>query len=715
MASDSDARIDDVASTRPEAGGGDGGASEMSEEFQKSANKNTTTTSNTREPVPIAWLTKLKPSSSTGIDIRAGEATQQKKLRRISPPPPPSASIPPDAKGRNPLILGREILASDNDLQRLLESQSDSEPERLSESPSNADTSTASPSPGQATSKPGPSEQGPTTTPRPKFEFPYKPAYPRFDASKSARALSPDPVDYIPPASLRAAAAPRLPPILKLRKYPRKRDRFVPRPVLQFLRRNVKRPTQIIFKTRSKVKFDTANPFYKYSQSDPVVRTTAPLTPTPPEEKPDPFIVAPIPRRNRSSNLVALGSESSTEGKQAPKSTVRTYPQKYSSFFDESAPIVRYQDQLKVFNRPPLQKYSSCIDIPAPTVKGREPAQVLKKPLQTTRSQVDDSQQVVRPQDTVHESLTKKSSLFADTQPVEKDPVHGGPKKALQKHLPHLSDIPEHPKNQPTGIESESFGQVASPEQSERARDISHEEPQFKPVALGTPTDAGDLIEPGIAALVLGEREIRQPLAPGSVAAQSRDSKETSVAGNNQDSKTNQRGIPEAPFIENVEDFVTSKQEIEPAIRKFSEMIAKYTYMMESNARRAAGLKEKIPDIKKTLQMVQFLDNRNKKGDEDPISTMFELSDTLYAKASVTAPSEVYLWLGANVMLAYPNDEAIAMLKQKLSAAQESLRNCEEDIDFLRQQITTLEVNTSRMYNWNISLQRKEKEKAAAK
>ncbi|KAK6543150.1 peptide chain release factor 1 [Orbilia ellipsospora] len=144
-------------------------------------------------------------------------------------------------------------------------------------------------------------------------------------------------------------------------------------------------------------------------------------------------------------------------------------------------------------------------------------------------------------------------------------------------------------------------------------------------------------------------------------------------------------------------------------------MIAKYTYMMESNARRAAGLKDKIPDIKKTLQMVQFLETRNKKGDDEPISTMFELSDTLYAKASVTAPSEVYLWLGANVMLAYPNEEAITMLKQKLSAAQESLRNCEEDIDFLRQQITTLEVNTSRMYNWNITLQRKEKEKAAAK
>ena len=49
---------------------------------------------------------------------------------------------------------------------------------------------------------------------------------------------------------------------------------------------------------------------------------------------------------------------------------------------------------------------------------------------------------------------------------------------------------------------------------------------------------------------------------------------------------------------------------------------------------------------------------------------------------------EVYLWLGANVMLAYPVDEAAEMLQEKLSAAEASLAICEEDADFLREQIT---------------------------
>ena len=48
----------------------------------------------------------------------------------------------------------------------------------------------------------------------------------------------------------------------------------------------------------------------------------------------------------------------------------------------------------------------------------------------------------------------------------------------------------------------------------------------------------------------------------------------------------------------------------------------------------------------------------------------------------------MYLWLGANVMLAYPIEEAEALLVEKLQAAQRSLGNCEEDLEFLREQIT---------------------------
>jgi phage shock protein A len=60
-------------------------------------------------------------------------------------------------------------------------------------------------------------------------------------------------------------------------------------------------------------------------------------------------------------------------------------------------------------------------------------------------------------------------------------------------------------------------------------------------------------------------------------------------------------------------------------------------------------------------------------------------------------------------MLAYPLLEAETLLESKLSAAQQSLDNCEEDLDFLREQITTLEVATARVYNWDVAQRRKEK------
>lgn len=134
---------------------------------------------------------------------------------------------------------------------------------------------------------------------------------------------------------------------------------------------------------------------------------------------------------------------------------------------------------------------------------------------------------------------------------------------------------------------------------------------------------------------------------------------------------------------------------------------------MEANTqRRAAGLKDKIPDIRKTLDIVRFLETR--KDDADPLESLFELNDTLYAKAHISKTDEVYLWLGANVMLAYPIPEAEALLQSKLEAAQSSLANCEEDLDFLREQITTMEVATARLYNWDVGQRRKEKSEGRA-
>ncbi|KAF9970167.1 hypothetical protein BGZ73_007217 [Actinomortierella ambigua] len=134
---------------------------------------------------------------------------------------------------------------------------------------------------------------------------------------------------------------------------------------------------------------------------------------------------------------------------------------------------------------------------------------------------------------------------------------------------------------------------------------------------------------------------------------------------------------------------------------------------MEVNLiQRKRNLEAKIPDIEKTLEMVQFLQAEAKKAAEEgedegqEIETMYELNDTLYATAKIKPTGHVCLWLGANVMLEYPVDEAADLLATKLSTAQKTMRNTNEDLEYLRDQITTMEVNTARVYNWDVKQRR---------
>jgi prefoldin subunit 5 len=176
-----------------------------------------------------------------------------------------------------------------------------------------------------------------------------------------------------------------------------------------------------------------------------------------------------------------------------------------------------------------------------------------------------------------------------------------------------------------------------------------------------------------------------------------------------------------------VTDYVKTLADVESTLTRFQEMVSKYTFMQQNVERRAQGLKEKLPEMKRTLQVVKFLRRKRAKamddeptedddslgeeegGGTDKIETTFSLQDTLYARATIRPATldSVYLWLGANVMVSYPLTEAEELLQQKLDKAQESLKACDEDLEFLRVQITTLEVALARVHNWDVGEKRR--------
>ncbi|KAJ2916390.1 hypothetical protein MD484_g4064, partial [Candolleomyces efflorescens] len=232
----------------------------------------------------------------------------------------------------------------------------------------------------------------------------------------------------------------------------------------------------------------------------------------------------------------------------------------------------------------------------------------------------------------------------------------------------------------------------------------------------------------------------------------------------------NPRGIPKAPFIANVDEYMSddSSDTIETTLRAFQDAIAKYRYMEANLTQRRTSLEEKIPDIRKTLDVVEFLQERregpskSKTDDEEdddddledeeeeelesplnlkPITTTYELNDTLYAEAELKESDSVYLWLGvrtlpypslpsfpftistaisfpsnsnlhalqANVMLSYKLPQAQSLLTGRLEAARLNLQNTIEDLEFLREQLTIMEVNTARVYNWDVKRRREKR------
>ncbi|GHJ85430.1 hypothetical protein NliqN6_1832 [Naganishia liquefaciens] len=229
--------------------------------------------------------------------------------------------------------------------------------------------------------------------------------------------------------------------------------------------------------------------------------------------------------------------------------------------------------------------------------------------------------------------------------------------------------------------------------------------------------------------------------------------------------KLTKRGMPYAPFVTNVDDFVGGQEAgVEGVMKKFEEMTAKYRYMEVNLQQKRKGLEVKIPDISKTLDVVRFLEARRCKrlgtkptavpkqqkteddseseaedddvtsqtsedsedlmdevdeldADDDdeseskpkggkPLKTLYELNDTLFAEAEVDEDGNVGLWLGANTMLLYPLAEAVILLSEKLSVAKRSLRHTKEDLEFLREQITVMEVNFARVHNWDVKRRR---------
>jgi len=169
---------------------------------------------------------------------------------------------------------------------------------------------------------------------------------------------------------------------------------------------------------------------------------------------------------------------------------------------------------------------------------------------------------------------------------------------------------------------------------------------------------------------------------------------------------TNHLGIPKALFIEDVNAFMTNSgyADLDEALSDFQEKYQKYKMMERNLLSKKDRLKIQIPDIQKSLNIIEEMKHLEESGKDEKFETLFEIADHLYGRAQVDDLTKVGLWLGANVMLEYSLDEAKDLLEKNIAASEKSLVELDEDLDYLKDQVTTVEVSIARLHNTRVKL-----------
>eukprot|EP00798_Chlamydomonas_sp_ICE-L_P031079 gene31079-6205_t len=160
------------------------------------------------------------------------------------------------------------------------------------------------------------------------------------------------------------------------------------------------------------------------------------------------------------------------------------------------------------------------------------------------------------------------------------------------------------------------------------------------------------------------------------------------------------------PFIEDVAGYMEGKN-VEAVIQEFNERYRKLKLVEQQLHQRRVRLMTKLPEIQKALDIVCLL--MSKADSDEPTTLDFELAEGVFAKTTVESAQTVNLWLGAQVMVEYELPEAKELLSLNLSNCKTNLTNVNEDMDFIKDNITTTEVGIARMYNYDVERKREMK------
>nr|CAD2128001.1 unnamed protein product [Meloidogyne enterolobii] len=167
------------------------------------------------------------------------------------------------------------------------------------------------------------------------------------------------------------------------------------------------------------------------------------------------------------------------------------------------------------------------------------------------------------------------------------------------------------------------------------------------------------------------------------------------------------RNILKALVLENVENYLTEKKKTLDDVQEDErDNFRRYKLLETSALQQKTKIDESILDYQKSIDSLKMLvEQKTKKANS--VLVTYKLDENLFSDAVIEEMDRVCIWLGANVMVEYKLEEAQELLTKHLANIEQTNGETEEELDFLRDQITTTEVNLANLYNYGVLLRKK--------
>ncbi|OZC08938.1 prefoldin subunit [Onchocerca flexuosa] len=162
-----------------------------------------------------------------------------------------------------------------------------------------------------------------------------------------------------------------------------------------------------------------------------------------------------------------------------------------------------------------------------------------------------------------------------------------------------------------------------------------------------------------------------------------------------------EQGVPTAEVMEDVEAYLKKEGNIsiEEGIRRLEAIYRKYKQVEQQLTEQKLRLVSKLPDLKKSIEVVNHLEEKSKINEAMELTHL--LNDHVYQRVKTDSLDKVLLWLGSNVMVEFSLDEARCILEDNYKT-EDGVTKYEKELAFLKDQITTTEVNMAHVYNYGI-------------